>query len=261
MCRNSPPYPTAKLFTGQRLDATGLYYYGARYYDATIGRFISPDTVIQSLANPQTLNRYSYCGNNPLKYTDPTGHDYISEHGGGTIAPPLPKPPPAPPKTDEPDLPLTKSSDITVVQANVGAGIADVWDNIPPPVKVIVIAGAIAAAAPWALIGGIVVWGVICLGIPSDSSISNISDKVPDPGVPYPGENVTDPPGPGYEWGTDNPDSKPGDKDGNWTNPKTGESLRPDLGHGDPQGPHWDYRDPNKKWWWWNPDGTLTPKP
>jgi RHS repeat-associated protein len=33
---------TDKKFTGQRLDGTGLYYYGARYYDASIGRFISP---------------------------------------------------------------------------------------------------------------------------------------------------------------------------------------------------------------------------
>jgi RHS repeat-associated protein len=66
--------PTDKLFTGQRLDATGLYYYNARYYDATIGRFISPDTVIQSMANPQCFNRYSYCFNNPLRYTDPSGH-------------------------------------------------------------------------------------------------------------------------------------------------------------------------------------------
>jgi RHS repeat-associated protein len=62
---------------GQRLDATGLYYYNARYYDATIGRFISADTVIQSLFKPQTLNRYSYCLNNPLKYIDPTGHDIL----------------------------------------------------------------------------------------------------------------------------------------------------------------------------------------
>jgi RHS repeat-associated protein len=65
---------TDKLFTGQRLDETGLYYYNARYYDAAIGRFISPDTIVQSLANPQTLNRYSYCLNNPLKYVDPSGH-------------------------------------------------------------------------------------------------------------------------------------------------------------------------------------------
>jgi RHS repeat-associated protein len=67
-------YSTDKLFTGQRLDGTGLYYYNARYYDPTIGRFISPDTVIQSPGNPQTLNRYSYSLNNPLKYIDPSGH-------------------------------------------------------------------------------------------------------------------------------------------------------------------------------------------
>jgi RHS repeat-associated protein len=65
--------PTDKLFTGQRLDGTGLYYYSARYYDATIGRFISPDTVVQSPADPQCFNRYSYCLNNPLRYVDPTG--------------------------------------------------------------------------------------------------------------------------------------------------------------------------------------------
>jgi RHS repeat-associated protein len=67
--------PTDKLFTGQRLDSTGLYYYGARYYDATIGRFISADSIVQSPTNPQTLNRYSYALNNPLKYVDPTGHE------------------------------------------------------------------------------------------------------------------------------------------------------------------------------------------
>ncbi|MCL4500058.1 MAG: hypothetical protein M1335_07470, partial [Chloroflexi bacterium] len=36
-------HPIHRLFTGQRLDATGLYFYNARYYDATIARFISPD--------------------------------------------------------------------------------------------------------------------------------------------------------------------------------------------------------------------------
>ncbi|OGO23025.1 MAG: hypothetical protein A2144_11670 [Chloroflexi bacterium RBG_16_50_9] len=67
--------PTDKKFTGQRLDNTGLYYYGARYYDPQIGRFISPDTIVPSPANPQSLNRYSYVLNNPLKYTDPSGHE------------------------------------------------------------------------------------------------------------------------------------------------------------------------------------------
>jgi RHS repeat-associated protein len=69
--------PTDKLFTGQRLDDnTGLYYYNARYYDPVIGRFISPDTIVPNPANPQSLNRYSYCLNNPLKYVDPSGNDY-----------------------------------------------------------------------------------------------------------------------------------------------------------------------------------------
>ena len=78
VCRNSQgTVDTDKLFTGQRLDDTGLYYYNARYYDATIGRFISPDTTVQDMANPQTLNRYSYCLNNPLKYVDPTGHNWL----------------------------------------------------------------------------------------------------------------------------------------------------------------------------------------
>jgi RHS repeat-associated protein len=67
--------PTDKLFTGQRLDQTGLYYYNARYYDPTIGRFISADSIIPHPANPQSFNRYSYCLNNPLKYIDPSGHD------------------------------------------------------------------------------------------------------------------------------------------------------------------------------------------
>jgi len=67
--------PTDYLFTGQKWDsATGLYKMGDRYYDPTLGRFISPDSFIPDPGNPQDLNRYSYAGNNPLKYTDPTGH-------------------------------------------------------------------------------------------------------------------------------------------------------------------------------------------
>jgi len=62
-------------FTGQVFDNdTGLYYYRARYYDPELARFVQPDTVVPSLWNPQSWNRYSYVFNNPLKYTDPTGH-------------------------------------------------------------------------------------------------------------------------------------------------------------------------------------------
>ena len=80
VCRNSQGnLDTDKLFTGQRLDDTGLYYYNARYYDATIGRFISADPFVQDITNPQSLNRYTYCLNNPLKYVDPSGYNWFTD--------------------------------------------------------------------------------------------------------------------------------------------------------------------------------------
>ncbi|MCX5697566.1 MAG: FG-GAP-like repeat-containing protein [Candidatus Omnitrophica bacterium] len=69
-------------FTGKELDNTGLYFYGARYYDPTIGRFITADTIVQSPYDPQALNRYSYCRNNPINYTDPTGHSWWKKFWG-----------------------------------------------------------------------------------------------------------------------------------------------------------------------------------
>jgi hypothetical protein len=48
--------------------------YNARYYSPCLGRFISPDSVVPKVENPQHWNRYSYVYNNPLKLIDPTGH-------------------------------------------------------------------------------------------------------------------------------------------------------------------------------------------
>jgi len=61
-------------FTGQVLDTSGLYWFGCRYYDPQLGRFIQPDSMIPSGADSQALNRYCYGFNNPLSYTDPSGH-------------------------------------------------------------------------------------------------------------------------------------------------------------------------------------------
>jgi RHS repeat-associated protein len=62
-------------FTGQILDEdTGLYYYSARYYDPLLARFIQPDTVLPDQSS-QALNRYTYCNNNPLIFTDPSGNN------------------------------------------------------------------------------------------------------------------------------------------------------------------------------------------
>jgi RHS repeat-associated protein len=102
---------TAYQFTGQRREpALGLCFYNARWYDPLLGRFLQPDLVIQAGArstetvlpltvsyadsgmlqqwnefqrnsrqagaptDPQLLNRYAYARNNPLAYTDDTGH-------------------------------------------------------------------------------------------------------------------------------------------------------------------------------------------
>ena len=66
---------TDRKFTGQTEDeAAGLYWYASRAYDPAIGRFVSPDSIVPAPGNPQSLNRYSYVYNNPLKYTDPSGH-------------------------------------------------------------------------------------------------------------------------------------------------------------------------------------------
>jgi RHS repeat-associated protein len=60
-------------YTGKPEDTTGLYYFGARYFDPDVGRFITRDTVFGEISDPQSQNRYVYCMNNPHKYTDPNG--------------------------------------------------------------------------------------------------------------------------------------------------------------------------------------------
>ncbi len=75
----SPTYPTDRLFTGIALYASiGIYHMGARFYDAYINRWVSPDIIVPDPANPASLNRYAYALNNPLKFVDPSGN---SEEG------------------------------------------------------------------------------------------------------------------------------------------------------------------------------------
>jgi len=62
---------TPYRFTGKEQDPeTGLYDYGARYYDAKIGRFMSVDPLAADFAS---WTPYHYVHNNPLRYTDPNG--------------------------------------------------------------------------------------------------------------------------------------------------------------------------------------------
>ncbi len=68
--------PTDYDYTGQKRDASAnLMYYGARYYDPALARFIQPDTIVPNPLDPQSLNRYAYVRNNPVNRIDPTGHE------------------------------------------------------------------------------------------------------------------------------------------------------------------------------------------
>ena len=73
----------------------------------------------------------------------------------------------------------------------------------------------------------------------------------------YPGNDASKCPGKGFEWrGNGDPSSGKG----SWYNPKTGEILHPDLSHGEPIGPHWDYTSPTGEMYRWFPDGTFSLK-
>jgi len=62
-------------YTGKELDEdTGLHYYGARYYNAKLGRFMSVDEGPLDITFTQTLNRYAYVLNNPFSLIDQDGN-------------------------------------------------------------------------------------------------------------------------------------------------------------------------------------------
>ncbi|MBL8991955.1 MAG: RHS repeat-associated core domain-containing protein, partial [Spirochaetia bacterium] len=109
--------PGGYAFTGQELDSdTGLYYYGFRYFDANSGRFISSDTIIDGVFNTQGFNRYSYVKNNPLRYSDPSGHsaeDGMGGEGGGDGG--WQSPDPDPPQEYEPPV-ITVETTVTEIK-------------------------------------------------------------------------------------------------------------------------------------------------
>jgi RHS repeat-associated protein len=67
-------------YTGhEQLDDSGLIHMNGRIFDPELGRFLSPDPVVQIPDYSQNFNRYSYCLNNPLNATDPSGFSFISK--------------------------------------------------------------------------------------------------------------------------------------------------------------------------------------
>jgi RHS repeat-associated protein len=81
---NATATPTRRQYTGQINDVgTGLYFYNARYYDPALARFTQADTIVPEPGNPQSLNRFSYTLNNPIRYIDPSGHEPVEDSCAG----------------------------------------------------------------------------------------------------------------------------------------------------------------------------------
>ena len=70
---------TKYQYTGQYSDGyINLLFYGSRHYDPKLGRFISPDSIVPLASQGvQAWDRYAYTNNNPVRYTDPSGHCII----------------------------------------------------------------------------------------------------------------------------------------------------------------------------------------
>jgi RHS repeat-associated protein len=68
--------PSDYTYTGQYSDSyINLLWYGSRHYDPALGRFTSPDSIVPTASQGvQAYDRFAYVNNNPVRYTDPTGH-------------------------------------------------------------------------------------------------------------------------------------------------------------------------------------------
>jgi len=88
VCAITTHFPPSRSTGKERDSETGNDYFDARYYGSSMGRFLSPDyspvddgppdaIPFGSVSSPQSLNGYSYVGNNPLGGTDPDGHDCV----------------------------------------------------------------------------------------------------------------------------------------------------------------------------------------
>jgi RHS repeat-associated protein len=78
---------TARGYTDhEHLDNLGIIHMNGRVYDPALGRFLSPDPMVQAPYDTQGQNRYAYVRNNPLRYTDPSGFSCVGHPAGDQFA-------------------------------------------------------------------------------------------------------------------------------------------------------------------------------
>ncbi|MBL8723721.1 MAG: hypothetical protein JNK49_06715, partial [Planctomycetes bacterium] len=279
---------------------TGLLYMRHRYYAPQWGRFLTQDPLGLWGDLAGMGNGYQYGANTPLVASDPMGlqvagregsyrYDSASghflrngqlgiAHGGGVA--PLGGVGPDPRRYSNPWDEWGKINKIADANGVVtGASLrafnaaSGEWENLTPndvewvnhklrefrEAATAVIA-ALGAQIPGLALSAAMAWAAAVqrmgsLAPPARPCPQSSSERS---GVVYPGADPAKAPK-GFEW-RGRPGSKPGTKGGNYYNPRTGESLRPDLDHPEPIGPHWDYRDSSGNWFRIFPDGRMVQK-
>jgi RHS repeat-associated protein len=73
--------PTDRTFQGRLDPGWGLKHFGARWFDSSLGRFAQADSIIPGVGNPLAWDRYAGLRNNPVRYTDPSGHETCNSDG------------------------------------------------------------------------------------------------------------------------------------------------------------------------------------
>ncbi|HZV34717.1 MAG TPA: RHS repeat-associated core domain-containing protein [Verrucomicrobiae bacterium] len=247
---------------------SGLFYYGFRFYEPNFQRWLNSDPI----GIRGGINLFRFAHNNPLSWVDKWGLQEGDaapptdpENPGATYTPPnvefetaidqaakqmanddLELPPTwTPNSSDEPAFePVIPKTDIDPnEQPDIGP--------LPPTISQV-------------------------LDPDTDSQFEegdknlhdigrelireqqkNCERKLP-PKPKWPGNDPKIAP-PGFNW-KGKPGSNPGDPEGAYYNPDTGESLKPDLDHPDPIPPHWDYVAPDANQYRIFPDGSVVPK-
>ena len=233
-------------FSSKEIDTrSGLYYYGYRYYEPNLQRWLNQDPI----GERGGLNLYEYVGNSPVNAVDPLG---LAPGYGNPISGPNGPVGPSPFGGAGYGIGFNGPDPQGPVEA-LYQGYNYALDQITPPINpntdpYSYAASQTARGAAFAAL----------MAIATDR-LAPPEVKCPNTGSPkYPGSDPAVAP-PGTQW-RGKPGTNPGDPQGSYYNPNTGESYHPDLNHPDPVGPHWDYVAPDGTQYRIMPDGTLVPK-
>ena len=254
---------------------TEFYYLQTRYYDPETGRFINAD----SLLNQESIlgyNMFAYCLNNPINMSDSTGN--LPKWLSGA---------------------LNVVGGVAQMAAGAALGAFTSWTGVGAAAACFLIANGMVTTAQGVgqivnhvtesnfmrednimrtgtqeigrVIGGntgakvagaaydvAVIAAGVYAGTTIKSSPSVSSNTVNTPNIKYPGNNPAKCNIPDFKW---RGSGTPASGRGNFVNMKTGEWLHPDLNHGPPIGPHWDYGvKGSSQTFRIFPDGNILPK-